>query len=68
MARLLYGGKMSPEMKAAVSKFETSRKQTRPFLIQLGFFVFSTIDKLNDFTKLSDSSVSIYALSQKSTS
>ncbi|GIW59911.1 MAG: hypothetical protein KatS3mg087_0977 [Patescibacteria group bacterium] len=65
MARLLYGGKMSPQMKAAVSKFETTKKQSRPLLIQLGFFIFSTVDKLNDYTKLSDSSVSIYALCYK---
>lgn len=65
MARLLYGGKMSSEMKEAVSKFETNKKPKRPFMINLGFWMFSAVDSLNNHAKLSDSSVSLYALVTK---
>ncbi len=65
MARLLYGGKMSPEMKESVSKFETEKTPQRPLLIRLGFWIFKTVDKPNDKVPLSASSVSLYALCQK---
>jgi ubiquinone/menaquinone biosynthesis C-methylase UbiE len=65
MARLLYGGKLAPEMKEAVSKFETEKPPKRPLPIRLGFWLFNTVDKPNDHTLLSDSSVSVYALCTK---
>ena len=65
MARLLYGGKMSPEMKEAVSKFETEKVPKRPFLIKLGFWFFNLVDAPNSSQQLSESSVSIYALCKK---
>lgn len=65
MARLLYGGKMSPQMKEAVSKFETGKKPRRPWFISLGFWIFSNVDSLNNSSKLSDSSVSLYVLGVK---
>lgn len=65
MARLLYGGKMSVEMKESVSKFEMQKEIKRPPLIRFGFWLFNQVDKPNEHTRLSDSSVSLYALCAK---
>lgn len=65
MARLLYGGKMSEGIKESVSKFETEKTPKRPFIIQLGFWIFNIVDKPNDTVPLSASSVSVYALCTK---
>ncbi|MDQ3239721.1 MAG: class I SAM-dependent methyltransferase, partial [bacterium] len=59
MARLLYGGKLTPSLKDSVSKFETDRPVKRPLLIKFGFWIFNAIDRPNQNTYLSDSSVSI---------
>jgi hypothetical protein len=67
MARLLYGGKLAPDMKEAVSKFETEKPPKRPLAIRFGFWLFNAVDKSNDDVQLSESSVSIYALCTKST-
>lgn len=65
MARMLYGGKMSPEMKEAVSKFETEKVPHRPPLIRFGFWLFNLVDAPNEHLELSESSVSIYVLVKK---
>jgi ubiquinone/menaquinone biosynthesis C-methylase UbiE len=65
MARLLYGGKMSQEMKESVSKFETTKTPKRSLPVRVGFWLFSTVDKPNDNVPLSASSVSLYALCKK---
>ncbi len=65
MARLLYGGKMTQELKESVSKFETEKTPVRPLPVKFGFWLFNTVDKPNDNVLLSDSSVSIFALCQK---
>jgi hypothetical protein len=65
MARLLYGGKMSAEMKESVSKFETEKEPKRPLMIRLGFWLFNAVDKPNANIPLSASSVSLYALASK---
>jgi ubiquinone/menaquinone biosynthesis C-methylase UbiE len=66
MARLLYGGKLAPEMKEAVSKFEIEKPPKRPLPIRFGFWLFNAVDKANDDVQLSESSVSVYALCTKS--
>jgi ubiquinone/menaquinone biosynthesis C-methylase UbiE len=65
MARLLYGGKMSDEMKESVSKFETEKIPKRPLPIRFGFWLFNAVDTPNETLPLSASSVSIYALCTK---
>lgn len=65
MARLLYGGKMSENMKESVSKFEMQKEIKRPWYVSLGFWIFKQVDKPNSDTSLSNSSVSLYALAYK---
>jgi len=65
MARLLYGGKMSENMKESVSKFEMQKEIKRPWYVSLGFWIFKQVDKPNSDTSLSNSSVSLYALASK---
>lgn len=47
-ARKLYGGEMSHELSAAMSKYETGIPH-RPFYIELPFFIVNSVDRLNDY-------------------
>lgn len=47
-ARKLYGGDLSPKTARAVSKFEKTTHDKKPFFIDLAFQAVNLIDKLND--------------------
>lgn len=58
VARALYGGKMSSDMVAAVSKYQKNPK--RPFHLNLAFGSVNALDKLNDLYQSREIGVSIF--------
>jgi 2-polyprenyl-6-hydroxyphenyl methylase/3-demethylubiquinone-9 3-methyltransferase len=58
VARALYGGKMSPDMADAVSKYKKNPK--RPLHLNLAFGAVNALDKLNDLYQSREIGVSIF--------
>ena len=60
----IHSGKMDPELKAAVNKYETEAK--RPFYLNFAFGLANTLDKLNDLFPQTQSGVGVFVVATKS--
>lgn len=58
VARLLYGGKLSPEIASSVNKYQ--QKPKRPFVLNLAFGSVNFLDKLNNVYQSREIGVSIF--------
>lgn len=63
VARLLWGGKLSPNFSAALNKYESNAK--RPFVISLMFSFVNAIDSLNDLYSPKNSGVGVLVKASK---
>lgn len=59
----IHSGKMNPDLKAAVNKYETNVR--RPFILNLAFWFANTIDSLNNYFPNSSSGVGVFVVATK---
>jgi SAM-dependent methyltransferase len=62
-ARAIHSGKLDPDIKALVNKYEMKIK--RPLLLDLAFFVAQTVDMLNDIFPVKKSGVGVFVSAEK---
>jgi len=58
VARLLWGGKLSPQVASSVNKY--TKKSNKPMFIKFAFGIVNWIDSLNDFYQPASSGVGIF--------
>lgn len=62
-ARAIHSGSLSPELKAAVNKYEKTPK--RPLYLNFAFWLANTVDKLNDIFPHKTSGVGVFVVATK---